>query len=724
MPKTIGKYELKKKLGEGGFGVVYLAHDTVLGDEVALKVAFAAEEHRASLLKEARLLRSLNHPNIVRVFEADLADDALYIAMEYLPGGNLGERMAPGPMALDETLGITRQLLAAVHYAHSHAVLHRDVKPANVLFDAEGTAKLTDFGVARMLQHTQAASTRIGTVPYMAPEQLVGEAVFRSDLYAAGVLLYEMATGARAFDGDTDFIVMQKISNGQFKKPREANPAVPAWLEEVINRAMDWDPNKRYDSADAFARALVAPAAPEEEPLRTKVVAKTIPAPALAGRPLAAAEALVRGAGLVLRIAARRHHPSVAAGAVIEQKPAAGSPVNPGAAMDVAVSEGPEEILVEVPDFTGKAFEKVKAAAAKAGLEVRLAAREHHPSLAEGTVISQDVEPGSSARVGAVVALVLSKGPEVVLVEVPDFTGLPLAEAKARAEGSLLRARVKRREFDSAVAAGNVAGQSIGAGTSLSAGAKVELTVSKGPRTAREFPVINRRKAGVVVGAVGAAAALVVILALTGVFSPEREARPEEVPAKTAESAITAEEPEAGLVAVTDVAGKGEVAARAALDEAGFKVAVERRESPTVKKGVVIEQRPAGGEKAPEAAAVTLVVSAGKPAVKPPTRPGREGLVAVPGVAGMAEANARVRLANAGFGIKSVSRASGKVAAGYVIGQTPAGSAKRGANITLYVSTGPKSAPPPPKKEVAYCPGCGAPRAAGAKFCGKCGYNF
>jgi beta-lactam-binding protein with PASTA domain len=658
MPKSIGKYELKKKLGEGGFGVVYLARDTVLGDDVALKVAFAAEEHRASLLKEARLLRSLNHLNIVRVFEADLADDSLFIAMEYLPGGNLSERMAPGPLSFDETLGITRQLLAALHYAHGRSVLHRDVKPANVLFDAEGAAQLTDFGVARMLQHTQAASTRIGTVPYMAPEQLVGEAVFRSDLYAAGVLLYEMATGARAFEGDTDFIVMQKISNGQFKKPREANADIPPWLEDVIIKVMDRDPARRFATADDFGRALTPPAGavtaeveeaggPTVETHRTKVVTKTTPAPDLVGQELGAAEAVVRDAGLVLGIGGRRPHASVVAGSVVEQEPAAGTPMNPGAAVDVVLSEGPEEVFVKVPDVTGVALGDAEKTATAAGFRLRVASRK--------------------------------------------YSGLPA--------GVVLNQRAK-------------------AGAKLAPGSTLAVAVSKGPKPARKFPAVNRRKAWVFIGAVGAAAAAVVILALAGVFSPERKARPEEVPAKMADSAVTTEEAEAALVTVTDVAGKGEKAARTALEETGFQVAVERRESPTVKKGVVIEQRPAGGEEVRVGAEVTLVVSAGKPAVKAAAPPGRETFAAVPRVAGMAEANARVRLANAGFGVRSVSRASDRVAAGYVIGQTPTGSGRRGATVTIYVSTGSGV------KGAVYCPGCGAPRTPGAKFCGKCGYKF
>jgi predicted Ser/Thr protein kinase len=256
MAASYGKYRVIDKIGEGSFGVVYLAEDTLLGERVALKVSFPATEHRAALLKEAGLLRHMHHDHVVLVFDVNVDGDALYIAMEYLPGGSLKDVLKKrGVLDADVAITIITDVLAAIAYAHHRNVLHRDVKPANILFDAEGRAKLTDFGVARMLE-TTVASTRIGTVPYMAPEQLEGKATFQSDLYAAGVVLYEMTTGARAFDGESEYPIMKKIERGVFTPPRAVNPAIPPWVEGVILKAMAVDATARFRSAREMAAAL------------------------------------------------------------------------------------------------------------------------------------------------------------------------------------------------------------------------------------------------------------------------------------------------------------------------------------------------------------------------------------------------------------------------------------------------------------------------------------
>lgn len=266
MLKKIGKYELLRKIGEGGFGVVYLAKDTLLDEELALKVAFETETYQKSLIAEARILWQLKHDHIVATYEANIYEDIFFVAMEYLAGGSLSELIKKkGGLGIQESIDIIVPLLQALEYAHNKRVLHRDLKPSNILFDKNGRPKLTDFGVARMMEHTSVASTKTGTIPYMAPEQLEGNATFRSDIYAMGTVLYEMICGKRAFDGDTEYKIMRKIDKGYFIKPRLINPSIPDWLEGIILKAMSKDVGSRYSSAREMLSAIIAKGVKEKK---------------------------------------------------------------------------------------------------------------------------------------------------------------------------------------------------------------------------------------------------------------------------------------------------------------------------------------------------------------------------------------------------------------------------------------------------------------------------
>lgn len=298
MEQRIGKYRVIKLLGAGAFAEVFLAEDPVTGRKVAIKRCAAEGARRDSLLAECRLLVQLEHPHIVTVFDADVVPPYFVIVMEYMAGGSLAASLGGEIKAADWAVAVTLQILSALAYAHGRRVIHRDVKPANILFTAEHKAKLGDFGVARVLAATQrAAHTKVGTVPYMAPEQLEGRATFQSDLYAAGTVLYEMATGAQAFDGETDYVIMKKIERAEFAPPREVNAGVPLWLEAVILKAMAQDPRARYGTAAEMARALregdkgaVAPEAKARALEETKTAAAAGGPPVEKGREETAAE--------------------------------------------------------------------------------------------------------------------------------------------------------------------------------------------------------------------------------------------------------------------------------------------------------------------------------------------------------------------------------------------------------------------------------------------------
>jgi non-specific serine/threonine protein kinase len=254
----LNRYRLDAELGHGGMGVVYRAYDTLLNRTVAVKVLSEASIESGGhvrLLREARAAAQLNHPNIVSVYDAGEADHAPFIVMELVEGQTLYE--AP-PRALPDTLFIARQICAALEHAHAHGVVHRDLKPENVVFTPDGTIKLMDFGLARSATASRLTSEGaiLGTVFYVAPEQAQGrEADGRADLYALGVMLYEMTTGSLPFDGDPLTVLTHHIQSPP-APPRTLRPDLPAALEAVILKLLAKNPDDRFASAREVAAAL------------------------------------------------------------------------------------------------------------------------------------------------------------------------------------------------------------------------------------------------------------------------------------------------------------------------------------------------------------------------------------------------------------------------------------------------------------------------------------
>ena len=278
-----GRYRAVKRLGSGGMAEVWCVEDEVLGRRVALKLLggrFVDDpEFRERFRREARAAAGLAHPNIVGIYDRSEWDGVPYIAMELVDGKTLKELVAErGPLPPDVAIAFTEQILRALAYAHRRGIVHRDVKPQNVIIDAEGQAKVADFGIARAADSEMTQTgTIVGTVQYLSPEQAEGRPVdHRSDLYSTGIVLYELLTGQVPFDGEAPIAIAIKQFNEPPVPPGQLEPGIPPALEAVVMRALEKDPERRFQSADEFIGALenarrapsraAAPARAVEEP--------------------------------------------------------------------------------------------------------------------------------------------------------------------------------------------------------------------------------------------------------------------------------------------------------------------------------------------------------------------------------------------------------------------------------------------------------------------------
>ncbi len=277
IPEIFGKYQVIRLLGHGGMANVYEARDTLLDRRVAVKTIHPHLVDDSKLLQrfqhEAKLLASLRHPHIVRFYDFDIFNGQPFMVMEYLEGGTLAKKLTEARsqqkrLPEGEVLQILEAIAAALDYAHAHGAIHRDIKPANILFTRENAPVVTDFGITKILSeslHISLTGSVIGTPAYMAPEQASGAAIDqRTDIYALGVMLYEMATGRTPFQGNspTDIIIKQLTVSPP--APRQYNPTLPNIAQAVILKALAKDPARRYDRAGEFARTFRA--ALESEP--------------------------------------------------------------------------------------------------------------------------------------------------------------------------------------------------------------------------------------------------------------------------------------------------------------------------------------------------------------------------------------------------------------------------------------------------------------------------
>jgi len=262
----LGRYVIDSEIGRGAMGVVFKATDTVLQRTVAVKTVNMAlekdhaDKYEARFYQEARAAGGLNHPNIVTVYDAGKAGDVVYMAMEYIQGVELRTLFVEGqPMGVPQALSIAAQVAEGLGYAHQQGVVHRDVKPANIMVVSEGPVKITDFGIARMRASADLTQTGVmlGSPKYMSPEQVIGKrADHRSDIFSLGVILYEMLTGAAPFSGENVTALMYQIVNFAPPAPSTVNRQVPEMLDFVVAKMLAKPLDERYQDAREVARDL------------------------------------------------------------------------------------------------------------------------------------------------------------------------------------------------------------------------------------------------------------------------------------------------------------------------------------------------------------------------------------------------------------------------------------------------------------------------------------
>ncbi len=555
--KILGnRYEIIEKIGNGGMATVYKSKDRVLNRYVAVKILrdeFTTDEEFIKRFRiEAQSAASLTHPNIVSIFDVGNEGSLYYIVMELIKGKTLKEIITEenGPLPWKWSLNVVTQIASALETAHKNNIVHRDIKPHNIIITEDGIAKVTDFGIAKAVSNSTitAFGTTIGSVHYFSPEHARGGYTdAKSDLYSLGVVMYEMLTGRVPFDADTPVSVALKHMQEEPVEPKELNENIPQVVNDIIMKAMQKDVNLRYQSATEMLKDLNAALKNPDDNfvhIGSNIGAAT---QRISTQEIAEAERKAKEANnpkngkkpnKFIEFVKKHKALSFVIGAIILFFVAF------GATMGIVELVNPND--VQIPDLVNKTQDEAEQIVKELKLKLVVKSEEYNENVEEGKIISQDpaYQENYTIKEHSEISVVISKGTETV--EVPDVVGKTREEAEKLLKDAGLVAEITE-ENDEKVEAGIVLSQDIEDGETVNKGSTVKLVVSKG----------------------------------SGIVNVE----------------------------VPSLVGKTEQEARNLLTEAGLKVNVVNDEDESKNDGVVLRQSKDAGTEVQEGTTITITVN-------------------------------------------------------------------------------------------------------------------
>ncbi len=601
-----GRYKIEEKIGVGGMAEVYKAFDTTLDRTVAVKVLherYAGEEDFvARFRREAKAAANLNQPNIVNIYDWGAENTTYYLVMEYLVGRNLKEIISEqGALPPHLIVSIGRCVATALQFAHKHQIVHRDIKPHNIVITDDGEVKVTDFGIARSsASNVTQTGAILGTAHYLSPEQARGEEVgAASDLYSLGVVLFEMATGKVPFKSDSPVAVALKHIQEEPARPRDINPEIPVKLEHVILKAMAKKTSDRYSSGmelrDDLAQSLDdSPAdltlSEESDSDKTMILSKPGRTPRSPGRKGGRRKLQIAGLILILAL------------------------LFAGTAWATSFFLGRAATNV-VPDLIGMTLKEAKRQLAKNKLRAKVDARVFDKDVAAGKIVEQTPEADQKLASGSVVLLTVSKGRE--LVTVPDLTSRFLNDGMQELSRLGLDVGSIQRDYNDSISDDYIISQEPAANTRVAKGTAVKLLVSKGPRPLK-VPYLIEKTADEARSSLSA----------MGLVIQQEEVNDDEVET----GRIIRQDPAQGvsiekgstvivwisigplLTTVPPVIGLSEKEAKTALEDQGFKAEIKDGISTKKLYGKVVEQRPEEGASVRKGVTVTIWIGRKAPA--------------------------------------------------------------------------------------------------------------
>ncbi len=631
--KLGGRYQVQDKIGTGGMATVFRGLDEVLGRTVAIKTMlpqYATDPSFAARFKqEAQAAAALQSPYIVSVYDWGKDADTYYIVMEYLRGTDLKTGIRNhGALDCKKVAQIGSQIAQALSVAHRHDIIHRDIKPQNIMVQLDGNIKVMDFGIARAKNsHLTQDNSVLGTAHYVSPEQTQGKELGpTTDIYSLGIVMYESVTGEVPFKGDDAITVALKQVNEQPLPPSQLNPKVDPSLEAIILKCMQKNPADRFQTADELYRTLRDYLAGRLSSVNTATATAMLPAQGTnriqPGRAVSNTAAMPRTAvasrtGNFRPQSAtdqaaeeeaerqRKHKRNVIVGVIVAIVLIAGA----AAAAFALLNSGSK--TYPVPNLANLTRAEAEAAIKKDGhFTVGSVKETYSDTVEEGYVVDQSPNANREVAEGSEISFTVSKGKEpAATVTVPDLSGKTVDEAEKALNEQQLKGKAGGTENSDDVEAGKVCRQDVAAGSSAKAGDTITYYVSLG----------------------------------------------------------------VGEVTIPNVTGDSVADATAAMEERGFKVTTTEEYSDSTAEGLVIRTSPSKGNNAKKGDTITLVVSKGK----------EDTSISVPNVVGMTYYNAKSTLVNAGF---SVSLGSGSDS-GTVTAQSISGRAEKGTSIVLTCTT-------------------------------------